>query len=410
MHEKLKVQFKEDLDVIFCKCSMHFPFWAIIAERCSFSLTERTDIPTAAVDRFGNVLFNVNFIEQLKQKYKGEYLKKLLFVTAHEVAHFAFEFFDRINGRDLTLFNMAHDYAINLLLYYQFNKNRDHLIQECLLDESFKDLCAEEIYEKIKDSVKKISFQVDINLDSKGFDGDGGEEIRKRRVELPEKEGKTESEFEQALKQHIQNALNDAYALAKSQGLMPGEMERMVLRHLKPKVDWVSAIRQKLRFGVSRLEKRDTTWQMPNRRFLEKSYIVPSSIGPDAPKIAYAIDTSGSMSQEDIDQALAELQDIRKKFNANVYFLDCDSNIHNSRWLNCFEPLPNLKGGGGTDFRPVFEHLNQKRINPDYCIFFTDGGGEFGEKPSGGYNVLWVMTTDVKPPFGECVRVNIPNE
>lgn len=409
MEDKIKSDFKNDLDVVFCKYSIHFPFWGIIAERCSFSLTERSDIPTAAVDKFGNVLFNVNFINNLKQRYRSQYFKKLLFVTAHEVAHFAFDFFDRLCGRDLTLFNMSHDYAINLLLYYQFNKNTEYLVEECLLDESYKDLCAEEIYEKIKERAKKVKFQIDVNLDSKGFEGEG-ENIRKRGVELPSKEGKTETEFEQALKQHIQSALNDAYALAKNQGLMPGEMERIILRHLKPKVDWLSAIRQKLRFGISRLEKRDTTWQIPNRRFLGKSYIVPSYIGPETPKIAYAIDTSGSMTQQDIDQALSELEDIRKKFNASIYFLDCDSNIHNSRWLNCFEPLPNLKGGGGTDFRPVFNHLDERRINPDYCIFFTDGCGEFGEKPNGGYNVLWVMTTDVKPPFGECVRVNIPNE
>jgi len=293
---------------------------------------------------------------------------------------------------------MAHDYAINLLLFYQFDKNLNYFIANCLLDQSFNNLCAEEIYEYLLKNAKKIPFTPDVLQKS---EASGDDLIRGRRIELPEDE--------EDLKKFIQSSLSDAYSLSKNQGMLPEEMERLILNHLKPKVNWLSALKQKLSFGVSRLEKRDVTWQFPNRRFLEENFIVPSNIGPDIPKIAYAIDTSGSMNQSDIDQALAELQEIRSKFNAKIYFLDCDSDIHNSRWLNCNESLINLKGGGGTDFRPVFEHLDRNKINPDYCIFFTDGYGEFGKKPDTSYNVLWVMTTDVKPPFGEWIRINVPN-
>jgi predicted metal-dependent peptidase len=52
----------------------------------------------------------------------------------------------------------------------------------------------------------------------------------------------------------------------------------------------------------------------------------------------------------------------------------------------------------------VFDHLHKNGIKPDYCVFFTDGYGEFGETPK--LDVLWVMTSDVKPPFGEVIRYN----
>lgn len=398
--EQFKQEFKEDLNFVFCKYALSFPFWTVLAERCSFSLTTSEKIPTAAVDKFGNILYNCEYIEKLKQQYRSTYLEKLLFITAHEIGHFALDFFSRLEHRDFKIFNMAHDYSINLLLYYQFDKNTNYLIPNCLLNEQFEKLCAEEIYEEIIKEANQIYFQEDILEDLK--EESESNSIRKRRIQLPEK---TED-----LKKFIQNAVNDAYSLAKNQGMLPEEMDRIISRHLKPKINWLAALRQKLRFGVSRMEKRDVTWQIPNRRFLNENYIVPSNVGPDVPKIAYAIDTSASMSQTDIDQSLAELEDIRRKLNAKIYFLDCDSNIHNSRWLNCNESLPNLKGGGGTDFRPVFEHIEKNRINPDYCIFFTDGCGEFGDKPKLSYNVLWVLTSDVKPPFGEWIRVNVPNE
>jgi predicted metal-dependent peptidase len=136
---------------------------------------------------------------------------------------------------------------------------------------------------------------------------------------------------------------------------------------------------------------------------------LPGNVGPETPKIVYAIDTSGSMSEKDLSQAISELEDIRKRFRAKVYFMDCDAQVHGSRWIQPYEALPKLAGGGGTDFIPVFDHLVANRIKPDYCVFFTDGYGSFPDsKPP--FDTLWVMTSDVKPPFGEVVRVNVPYE
>jgi len=213
------------------------------------------------------------------------------------------------------------------------------------------------------------------------------------------------------VKDWIRGAICEAYATAKSQGSMPAGMERVIVGHLKPKVNWLQALRQRLRFGASRKASRDITWSVPNRRFLNAGYIFPSSVGPDQPKIAFAIDTSGSMSESDLKQAIAELEDIRKQFNAQVYFLDCDAGVYQSRWISPYEPLPSLQGGGGTDFAPVFKHLIENRIQPDYCVMFTDGYGNFGDDPTQKFDVLWVITNQqVIPPFGDTIRVAVDNE
>lgn len=412
--------FKDDLDTILCKYSIEFPFWGVLSERCKFNVTE-TFVPTACMDKFGTITFNLNFCDGLKEKYQDKYHKKLLFLLSHEISHFIFEHASRLDDRDPYLFNVAADYAINLLLHYQFEKNNDYFIEGGCLDEKYKDMCAEQIYEILKqDDKKKGKGKGDIYVDIIYDEGDSGEgegegegdgegtvTVRERRVPLPSTEGKGKDQIDSEMKDHILRAFTEAYAVAKSQGKLPADFERAIAKILKPKVDWLRALRNKLRFGVSRMEKRDVTWSIPNKRFLGRDYILPSNIGPDSPKVAYAVDTSGSMSQRDLEQAMSELEDIRKRFNAKVYVLDCDADVHGSGWISPHQPLPVLNGGGGTDFRPVFEHIMENKIKPDYVVFFTDGYGEFGVDPK-AFPVLWVMTSDVKPPFGEVVRVNVP--
>ena len=236
--------------------------------------------------------------------------------------------------------------------------------------------------------------------------------IRGRRVPLPKKApGKSPEQYRQEMKDYIRSAVSEAYTSAKSQGNMPAGMERVIIGHLKPKVNWLQALRQKLRMGCSRMASRDITWSIPNKRFLGREYVMPTNVGPDQPKIAFAIDTSGSMGAKDLQQAVSELEEIRKRFNAQVYFLDCDAGVYASRWISPYEKLPGLQGGGGTDFAPVFEHLIEKRIKPDYCVFFTDGYGNFGVDPTQNFEVLWVLTNqEVKPPFGDVVRVDVDND
>ena len=64
-------------------------------------------------------------------------------------------------------------------------------------------------------------------------------------------------------------------------------------------------------------------------------------------------------------------------------------------------PEPNhqwqIKGGGGTDFRPVFEYVRKKSLNPDLLLFFTDGYGDAPDNPP-PYPVMWVLANDSRPP------------
>ena len=67
------------------------------------------------------------------------------------------------------------------------------------------------------------------------------------------------------------------------------------------------------------------------------------------------------------------------------------------------------KGGGGTDFRPVFNEVEDRGIDPACVVYLTDGWGVYPEEEP-PYPVLWVLTQEPSnpnyhPPFGEVVTL-----
>ena len=67
-------------------------------------------------------------------------------------------------------------------------------------------------------------------------------------------------------------------------------------------------------------------------------------------------------------------------------------------------------GGGGTDFRPIFEYIseNQEKL-PACAVIFTDGEGDYPDESAAlGIPVLWIINNDyVTPPFGKIARLNM---
>lgn len=393
-------ELRERMKGIVFRMYRFFPFWGLLAENCKVSIVdgEKKGIPTACVDAYGNISFNKDFFKSLTDD-------QALFVLAHEIAHAAFSHIQRRSTREPFLWNVAIDYATNLLLADNFSDNK-YLPDSVLLDRKWEGMSAEQIYEDIRKNSKKVkvySMQGDLDYNGEGGDGNGenSEDGDKGSVVIRERRAEQKKD-----EQGWDNAIALAHARAKMQGDMPESLDRAVTQKLQSRVDWREALKQWLRFGVTRVLRDHYTFMPPSRRFVHQNIYLPSMYGNDAPKIGFAVDTSGSMGENEMAAAIAEIDEIRREFNCSLYLVECDADVHAGRWIASSESCPtSFKGGGGTDFRPVFSHIVDNKIPVDIMVYLTDGYGEFGSEPE--CDVLWLTTTNVKPPYGEHIQIGV---
>ena len=93
------------------------PFFGRLALKLRPRLArEGEGVDTAAVSQDGTLVANAEFVKSLTDP-------QLCFVVAHEVLHPAMLYFDRMQGRIPKLWNMAHDYAINLIIKHMADVN-----------------------------------------------------------------------------------------------------------------------------------------------------------------------------------------------------------------------------------------------------------------------------------------------
>ena len=125
------------------------------------------------------------------------------------------------------------------------------------------------------------------------------------------------------------------------------------------------------------------------------------------------IDTSGSVSDEQLEQFFGELKGILSSYphvNVNLYY--CDTEIFGPYKLNENSKIPAAKGRGGTTFIPFFKEIEKvKNIGFEdnrVAVYLTDGYGSFPKNSS--LPTLWLVTHDGLEkesfPFGETIRIS----
>ena len=185
------------------------------------------------------------------------------------------------------------------------------------------------------------------------------------------------------------------HARGRGIGSVPDGLRRWTDQTLDPRVDWRRALESAVRRGVHlRAGAADYTWQRPSRRDGGGEAVIRPGMTRPVPDIAVVIDTSGSMEDEDLARAHAEIQAILTRVvpgdGIRVYSVDAavaaESRVFNARRVD-------LVGGGGTDMRVGIEAAAKAR--PAAIVVITDGFTPWPEtRPPGAPLTIAALTSD----------------
>lgn len=190
-------------------------------------------------------------------------------------------------------------------------------------------------------------------------------------------------------------AAQQATDMARKQGKLSADLERMFEKSRESKVDWKTILK---RF-VENVINKDYSWTTPNRRFLHTGLIMPGMMKENAPKIAIGVDTSGSITEEMLAEISPELTQILldvRPSSIDVYYCDAEVNHHDEYTPDDGEIVLVPYGGGGTAFQPVIDAIAEQDEPPSCLIYFTDLYGSEPSEPE--YPVLWIV------PYGNGIQ------
>ncbi len=126
-------------------------------------------------------------------------------------------------------------------------------------------------------------------------------------------------------------------------------------------------------------------------------------------ELVIAIDTSASCKDELVQQFLNETAALLLTGESffqriKIVIIECDDQVQRIENITSVDDMKrysegiHVEGGYGTDFRPVFEKVEELRKRGDFenlkgLIYFTDGYGTFPDTPT-GYDTAFVFVED----------------
>lgn len=200
--------------------------------------------------------------------------------------------------------------------------------------------------------------------------------------ENSESEGKLTPGRLEVIRREVAHAIAEA---AKGRGDVPGGLIRWVESVLEPpKVDWRLLLRNLIRSGATKSGAEDYSLQRPNRRIRTAEFLLPGMIRR-RPNIAVVVDTSGSVSDRELEELLSEVQGLLKFADLSLVYADAAAygayKITDSSKSAFRRALKDARGGGGTDMGEAAQAAAKLRPRPDVIVVLTDGLTPWPEQP-----------------------------
>ena len=359
------------LDIKFqLRKDKHTRFYGEFAFGIEWILSD--EYPTAWTD-FRALYFNPEFVEPLNDKqFKG--------LVIHEIDHIARKHNKRLIGKDRGRAGEAFDHIINLGIL----ANGYELPPDGCYDKRFIGLSEEEVYDILEEESKKNKC---------GGGQDWGQCIEGEPLSKDEVE-------------NIERVIKNAAIIAKSQGMLPGHLEDYLQGNEESRVNWKDYIKAQM----EPIFVRDVSWAVPNRKLIHMGIYAPGAVKEGTGELAILVDTSGSMSLEEINQIISEYEEIKDTFQPSaMHLVFFDSQVWRYDKVEMFDELPVLDKlrQGGTSFRAPLDYLRENNIEPLLCIYMTDGYAPLPEEPN--FPVIWCSSQKEEEFFtwGDFVKLEL---
>jgi predicted metal-dependent peptidase len=385
-------------------------------------------------DEDDNVYMMAIMVEPLRVvlKYNKKNLESLkdseiCFILTHEIYHVVLHHCTKrkkSNYIDNEISNWAEDMAINCIIPIDptyrtmpIDKNGEFI---GLLPSKYKypdKLSSNQYFQMLKEDIEKEKKRREKKKSGLSIEGTGeGNEnqednsdnqtaifkllddiLNKKKKPLDDHGGWKEVDI---VDEMIRNKVFQIMAKGSVWENLPGDLQAIIAAAQETKVSWERYL--KYHIGNIIAPTYSKTITKPDKRF---GYPYLGKKRGYSDKKMVAIDTSSSISDENLSKFLAEINRLVEIMEIDLVLFDTNITVgpllYHSKHVTF-----DFKGRGGTDFAPVFKLAEEKHYQS--VIILTDGYAPVIEYPHGVQDVLWVLTNkNSSPPVDWGIRVHI---
>ena len=348
----------------------------------SFRIAYTDKIPTMGVDKYARLVINPGFVVDNQAYMKGIIIHEVLHVFFGHTSDTRSKLAYNDNAEHNKIANIAEDCAINQFI-------REQLPQKAITPQVLREMfnipsieyneSSEYYYDKIMANLKnneeeKTNVMCSTDVANSGEIQD---ELDKMGVEHISQEEVNDK------------VLQTASEICKSQGYQYGGLAEFAREMMNPKVDWRPLLQATIRNAEKKVWSIHTkqTFKRVSRR--SGQILIPKRYGNKI-SVVLTFDTSGSISQEMVNQFLAETKSCMKYSEIK----ECALWHTDNYWYGSPEELERsiekVFESGGTDEKCM--GVAEQHCKADLYIHFSDGyhGDEFGfQHPSKNIEIVW---------------------
>lgn len=343
------------------------------------------------------LIFDPTFAEQLKTE------QEMQFVILHEVLHCVLGHCTRGRGCNSKLFNIACDIVVNSTILGMWGMTSFqvadfepmHLAPDGTEGREYN---AEEIYQMLLSKGEDI-------LDSM-MQGDSSKKIDRHDVWATISDTTV---IEETWSGRVQKTAGTCNGVEQ----LPSQVRKIVdALYRRSKVHW-----KQLLHDFIQPDEYDYNFLPPDRRFSAGNYYLPAyNLDEDngsAQGIWVCIDTSASISEKELSEAMFEVQDAMRQAGLKGSISFFDGNVTVPVLFTTEDEFRTITpiGGGGTSYHSIFRFLKEQIYPelPTAILIFTDGYVSSWPKEDDamGVPVLWLINKDgnTKVPWGRMVEL-----